>query len=79
MPTMTLRELRNTRRLKSLVKAGETIELKDRNRTFAQIVPIGKPPGEKVWPDFEARLKKTFGRRVLHAVDDFAKERHGRY
>jgi len=79
MPTMTLRELRNTRRLKSLVTAGETIELKDRNRTFAQIVPISKPQAENVWPDFEARLKKTFGNRVLRAVDEFVKERHGRY
>lgn len=79
MPSMTLRQLRNTRQLKSLVKSGQTIELKDRNRTFAHIVPIDKPPAAKEWPDFEARLKKIFGDRVLTAVDDFIKERHGRY
>jgi antitoxin (DNA-binding transcriptional repressor) of toxin-antitoxin stability system len=79
MPSMTLRQLRNTRQLKSLVKAGETIELKDRNHTFAHIVPIDKPPAEKVWPDFAARRKKIFGDRVFNAVEDFLVDRHGRY
>jgi antitoxin (DNA-binding transcriptional repressor) of toxin-antitoxin stability system len=80
MPTMNMRQLRNTRQLKSLLKAGETIELVERNRPLARITPIDKPaPKEKVWPDFEARHKKIFGDRVLNAVDEFIKNRHGRY
>jgi antitoxin (DNA-binding transcriptional repressor) of toxin-antitoxin stability system len=76
MPSMTLRQLRNTRQLKSLVKSGQTIELKDRNRTFARIVPIDPPPAAKEWPDFEARLKSIFGDQVLNVVDEFIKDRN---
>jgi antitoxin (DNA-binding transcriptional repressor) of toxin-antitoxin stability system len=80
MPTMNMRQLRNTRQLESWLKAGETIELQKRNRLVARIVPIVAPaPKEKVWPNFEARHKKLFGNRVLNAVDDFIKNRHGRY
>lgn len=80
MPTMNMRQLRNTRQLKSLLKAGKTIELQDRNRPFARIVPITEPAlKDKVWPDFAARHRKLFGDRVLDAVDDFIKNRHGRY
>jgi antitoxin (DNA-binding transcriptional repressor) of toxin-antitoxin stability system len=77
---MNMRQLRDTRQLKSLLKAGETIELVERNNPLARIIPIDKPaPKEKVWPDFEARLKSLFGDRVLNSVDEFIKNRHGRY
>lgn len=77
MPTMNLRQLRNTRQLKAWVKAGKTIELQDRNKTFAKIVPVEQPaPAEKVWPDFEARLKAIFGDTVLNAVDEFIEDRN---
>lgn len=79
MATMNMRQLRNTRQLKSLLRAGKTVELQDRNRPIARIVPIGKPAAEKQWPDFEARLQRIFGDRVLNSVDDFLQERHGRY
>lgn len=73
---MTLRQIRNTRHLKTVLKAGKTVELKDRNSPLAHIVPIRKPPAEKVWPDFEARLKKIFGDRVLNVVDEFIEDRN---
>ncbi len=76
---MTLREIRDTKRLKAKLKAGRTVELKERNELLAHIVPIRKTPEEKDWPDFEARRRKIFGDRVLDAVDDFIKHRHGRY
>jgi antitoxin (DNA-binding transcriptional repressor) of toxin-antitoxin stability system len=77
MPTMNMRQLRNTRQLKSLLRAGETIELQERNRPLARIVPIDTPaPKEKIWPDFEARLKSIFGDRALNAVDEFIADRN---
>jgi antitoxin (DNA-binding transcriptional repressor) of toxin-antitoxin stability system len=79
MPTINMRQLRNTRQLECWLKAGETIELQKRNRPVARIVPIKSPAKEKRWPDFEARLKSIFGDRVLDAVDDFIEHRHGRY
>ncbi|HEX3660273.1 MAG TPA: hypothetical protein VHU89_02515 [Acidobacteriaceae bacterium] len=78
MATMNMRQLRNTRQLKSLLKAGKTVELQDRNRPIARIVPIDEPSTKKEWPDFAARHKKILGDRVLNA-GDFLKDRHGRY
>ena len=73
-----MRELRDTRRLKAWLKAGKTVELRDRDRVIGRIVPerSGEQPVE--WPDFAARAKKIFGDKVLPAVDTVIKGR-GRY
>jgi len=78
MPTMNMRQLRDTRRLKAWLKAGRTVELRDRDRVIGRIVP--ERPKEKPveWPDFAARAKAIFGDRILPAVDTVIKER-GRY
>ena len=62
---MNMRELRNTRRLKAWLKAGKTVELRDRDRVIGRIVP--EPPKEAPveWPDFEARAKAILGDRIL--------------
>jgi antitoxin (DNA-binding transcriptional repressor) of toxin-antitoxin stability system len=73
-----MRELRDTRRLKSLLRAGNTVELKDRNQVIARIVPEKQEERPVKYPDFAARRKKIFGDRVLSIVDDFIKDR-GRY
>jgi len=39
-------------------------------------VPVRKPAAEKDWPDFEARLKRIFGDRVLNVVDEFIADRN---
>ena len=78
MPTMNMRQLRDTKRLKAWLKAGKTVELKDRDRVIGRIVPE-RPKGEPVeWPDFEAQTKALFGDRVLPVVETVIKER-GRY
>jgi len=67
MPTLSinLRQLRDTRRLKELLRAGKTVELRERDRVIARIVPE-EPKAEHVeWPDFEARAKALFGDRVF--------------
>ncbi|HEX4427395.1 MAG TPA: hypothetical protein VH079_18485 [Terriglobales bacterium] len=78
MPSLNLRQLRNTRLLKTWLRAGNTVELKERDRVIARIVPENQPAAPPKYPDFAARSKKIFGGRVLTIVDDFIKDR-GRY
>ena len=76
---MSMRQLRDTRKLKEWLRAGKSIELRDRNNVIGRIVPPqGAPPSIEL-PDFEARRKRIFGDRVLNAVGDFLEDRHGRY
>lgn len=78
MESMTIRELRNTRRLEALLKAGKTIRIIKRNHVIGRVTPDEDPQDLKKveWPDFEARRKKIFGDRVFNAVEDFLKDRH---
>jgi len=78
MPSVNMRQLRDTRRLKAWLRAGKTVELRERDRLIAKIVPETPEKRPVNWPDFEARAKEIFGDRVLTAVDDFLKDR-GRY
>ncbi|HXZ39419.1 MAG TPA: hypothetical protein VEG68_01675 [Terriglobales bacterium] len=79
MPSVNIRQLRDTRRLKAWLRAGKTVELRERDRLIARIVPENEQRTEPVqYPDFAARAKKIFGDRVLNVVDDLIKDR-GRY
>ena len=75
MPAMNMRELRDTRKLKALLRAGKSVELRDRNRVIGRIVPEPAKQEPKEWPDFEGQMKEIFGDRVLNAVDDFLADR----
>ena len=79
MPSVNMRQLRDTRRLKAWLRAGKTVELRDRDKPIARIVPETKQEERPVkWPDFAARRKKIFGDRVFTIVDDLIKDR-GRF
>jgi antitoxin (DNA-binding transcriptional repressor) of toxin-antitoxin stability system len=78
MPDVNIRQLRNTRRLKAWLQAGKTVELRERNRVIARIVPEEPPTQPRTWPDFAARRKRIFGERILPGADLLTKER-GRY
>jgi antitoxin (DNA-binding transcriptional repressor) of toxin-antitoxin stability system len=79
MPSVNLRQLRDTRRLKAWLRQGNTVELRERDRVIAHIVPEKQPEERPVkYPDFAARRKKIFGDRVLPIVDDLIRDR-GRY
>jgi antitoxin (DNA-binding transcriptional repressor) of toxin-antitoxin stability system len=78
MPSVNMRQLRDTRRLKAWLRAGKTVELRDRNRRIARIVPEKQEEKPVKWPDFAARRKKIFGDQVLTIVDDLIKDR-GRF
>ncbi len=79
MREITMRQLRDTRQIERWLEAGEKLRLRKRNRPLAEITPISQAPGKTKSPDFEARQRKIFGDRVLNAVDNFLKDRHGRY
>ena len=78
MPSVNMRQLRDTKRLKALLRAGKTIELCDRNKRVGRIVPDQEEQAPAKWPDFEARAKKVFGNRILPGADLVIEER-GRY
>lgn len=78
MPNMNIRQLRDTRKLKGWLRAGKTVELRERDRIIARIVPAQRPQQAINWPDFSARRKNIFGDRVLPGADLLIEER-GRY
>jgi antitoxin (DNA-binding transcriptional repressor) of toxin-antitoxin stability system len=78
MPTINIRELRDTKRLKAWLRAGKTVELRERDKVIARIVPQGSPPPPDNWPDFAAMRKEIFGDRILPGADLLIEER-GRY
>ncbi|MFZ0708268.1 MAG: hypothetical protein WAM71_21890 [Candidatus Korobacteraceae bacterium] len=67
LPTLSinLRQLRDTRRLKEWLKAGKTVELRERDRVLGRIVPERPEPEQVEWPDFEAQAKEIFGDRTF--------------
>ena len=77
MPSVNLRELRNTRQLKQWLKEGKVIELRERNRVLGHISPepSSHPQQPQEWPDFEARARAIFGDRVLPGADLLIEER----
>ena len=78
MPSVNIRELRDSKQLKEWLRAGKTIELKERNRVIGRIVPENREDRRIQYPDFAARRRRIFGDRVLPAVDTLIAER-GRY
>lgn len=79
MPSVNIRQLRDTKRLKAWLRAGKTIELCDRNKRIGRIVPESlHEQGPAEWPDFAALAKEIIGDRVLPGADLLIAER-GRY
>jgi antitoxin (DNA-binding transcriptional repressor) of toxin-antitoxin stability system len=78
MPSVNIRQLRDTRRLKAWLRAGKTVELRERDRLIARIVPEKQEEKPVQWPDFAARARRIFGDRVLPIFDDLLRDR-GRY
>ena len=76
MQSISLRQLRDTRKVKAWLNAGVQIEVRDRKEVLGYIVPRTPPhPSPVEWPDFEARLKKIYGDRVLTPVADLIADR----
>lgn len=78
MPSVNMRQLRDTKRLKAWLRAGKTVELCDRNKRIGRIIPENVEKSLANWPDFEALAKEIIGDRVLPGADLLIEER-GRY
>ncbi len=76
MPSVNIRELRDTRRLKSWLRAGKTVELRERDTVIARIVPESHELKPVQYPDFALRARKTLGEKVL---PNLILEDRGRY
>lgn len=61
MPSVNVRQLRDSRQLFKWLEAGEVVELKKRNRVVARIVPESPRVQPVEWPDFAARRRAIFG------------------
>ena len=75
MPSVNVRQLRDSRQLFKWLEAGEVVELKKRNRVVARIVPESPKIRPVEWPDFEARARAIFGDRILPGADLLIEER----
>jgi antitoxin (DNA-binding transcriptional repressor) of toxin-antitoxin stability system len=75
MPSVNLRQLRDTRQLLAWLEAGEVVELRKRNSVVARIVPESPKIRSVEWPDFAARRRAIFGDRLLTPVADLIEER----
>jgi len=78
MPSVNIRQLRDTKRLKEWLRAGKTVELRERDEVIARIVPQTSYSQPADWPDFAALRKEIFGDRILPGADLVIEER-GRY
>jgi antitoxin (DNA-binding transcriptional repressor) of toxin-antitoxin stability system len=75
MPSINLRQLRDTRQLLTWLEAGDVVELRKRNSVVARIVPESPKLQPVAWPDFAARRRAIFGDRVLTPVADLIEDR----
>ena len=79
MPSVNVRQLRDSRQLFKWLEAGEVVELKKRNRVVARIVPESPQVQPVEWPDFAARRRAISGGRMINAVEILIEERNSRY
>ena len=75
MPNVNIRQLRDTRQLKAWLRAGKTVELRERDTIIARIVPVASPEKPRKIPDFAAMRKEIFGNRILPGADLLIEER----
>jgi hypothetical protein len=80
MQSITLRELRDTRKVKAWLKAGVHIEVRERKEVIGDLVPRTSPSASALkkpvqMPDFAARRRAIFGDRVLTPVADLLADR----
>ncbi len=78
MPSVNMRQLRDTKKLKAWLRSGKTVELRERDKLIARIVPEREADKPVQWPDFAARRKEIFGDKILPGADIVIEER-GRY
>jgi hypothetical protein len=76
MPSMSIRELRDSKRLVDLLDSGEVIEIRLRKRIVGRIIPESPRLQPVEWPDFEARAREIFGDKTVPGVDLLIQDRN---
>jgi antitoxin (DNA-binding transcriptional repressor) of toxin-antitoxin stability system len=68
------------RKLEDLLRQGQEIQITKRNRVIARLVPEREEKTIEI-PDFMARLKKTYGNRMMKVsgAELIAKDRDRRF
>jgi antitoxin (DNA-binding transcriptional repressor) of toxin-antitoxin stability system len=75
MHSLNIRGLRDTNRLKSWLRAGKTVELRERDRVIAHIVPENQEEKPVKWPDArkysetESCREPTLSLKSVDAID----------
>jgi antitoxin (DNA-binding transcriptional repressor) of toxin-antitoxin stability system len=64
-PSITLSQLRDTRRLRPWLRAGKTVELRERSRVIAHIVPVKEDDG----PRAQGSSSRNPSRKLKRAID----------
>ena len=78
MKKATVRDLRyDFPKIERVLRAGQEIQITKRNRVIARLVPENIPPE---LPDFQARLDRIFGDKVLDppGADTISEDREER-
>jgi hypothetical protein len=75
MPRVNIRQLRDTKQLKAWLRAGKTVELRERDKVIGHIVPAAALVKKRVIPDFAAMRKEIIGDRILPGADLLIEER----
>jgi antitoxin (DNA-binding transcriptional repressor) of toxin-antitoxin stability system len=66
MKTATVRELRTQfPKIERWLADGEAVQITKRKRVVAELLPAPARKARARMPDFAARMRETFGRRVL--------------
>jgi len=52
MTSMNIRQLRDTRQLKAWLRAGKTVQLRERDKVIGRIVPATEHARPREYPDF---------------------------
>jgi antitoxin (DNA-binding transcriptional repressor) of toxin-antitoxin stability system len=79
MHSITLRQLRDTKKVKAWLRAGVHIEVRERGEVIGDLVPRTPARPDVEWPDFEARAKAIFGDRIIPAVEMLIEDREDRF
>lgn len=77
MESINLRQLRDTRRLKAMLRRGQAVELRERSQVLARIMPVNGESVAPSWPDFVARAR-TVSRSRMTAVENTVVEERRR-
>jgi antitoxin (DNA-binding transcriptional repressor) of toxin-antitoxin stability system len=72
MPSITLSQLKDTKRLRAWLRAGKTVELRERNRVIAHIVPVKEDDGPRPQSPSGGNTRRKLKReidKILRRVD----------